>query len=162
MVKAVGPHPGDTHLPFAEGPRVGLHRFCSSGDPLLVFMTITREILAFWGMHLAGKIQNNHRADRSHCYLVCDITDRIREYACDFSLIAAPDGLGYFGYNQNYGAYFEIISYTKLVSGARKRNAAFSDKLGLPARTSRASSSQTGSQEQQAGPMSESRSTANG
>lgn len=74
-----------------------------------------------------------------YCYLICDITDRIREHARDFSLIESPDGMGYFGYNQHYRAYFEITSYTKLVSDARKRNAAFFNKLGLPARVAPAS-----------------------
>ena len=68
------------------------------------------------------------------CYLICDLTDRMRAHARDFSLIEAPDGMGYFGYNPNYRAYFEVISYTKMVSDARKRNAAFFNKLGLPAR----------------------------
>lgn len=97
-----------------------------------------------------------------YCYLICDITDRVREYARDFSLIAAPDGMGYFGYNQHYGAYFEIISYTKLVNDARKRNAAFFNKLGLPARTVRASSSQGEVQDQQTVPISDNGSIANG
>ena len=71
-----------------------------------------------------------------YCYLICDITAPIRENARDFSLVEAPDGMGYFGYNQHYRAYFEIISYTKLVRDAQKRNAAFFNKLGLPPRTS--------------------------
>lgn len=97
-----------------------------------------------------------------YCYLICDITDRVREYARDFSLVEAPDGMGYFGYNQHYGAYFEIISYTKLVSDARKRNAAFFNKLGLPARASRVASAQPTVQEEQAVPISDNGSTANG
>ena len=41
--------------------------------------------------------------------------------------------MGFFGYKQHYRAYFEVVSYTKLVSDARKRNAAFFNTLGLPA-----------------------------
>lgn len=42
------------------------------------------------------------------------------------------DGLGYFGYLDNFNIYFEVISFDQLLNAARERNAAFFDKLGLP------------------------------
>jgi len=33
-----------------------------------------------------------------------------------------------------YNAYFEVISYTKIWTDAKKRNAVLFDKLGLPSR----------------------------
>lgn len=44
---------------------------------------------------------------------------------------ASPDGLGYFGYNNQIGVYVEIISYEKLVGDAERRNQYFFHKLGL-------------------------------
>ena len=67
-----------------------------------------------------------------YCYLVCDITPRLVRWAENFELQGTPDGLGFFGYKRNFNAYCEVISYSKLVSDAEKRNKAFFDKLGLP------------------------------
>jgi len=33
-----------------------------------------------------------------------------------------PDNLGYYGYNETLNAYYEVISYAKLLSDAQKRN----------------------------------------
>jgi len=69
-----------------------------------------------------------------YCYIVCDITPKLKDWARLSELEVTPDGLGFFGYKRNYGAYFEVISYSKLVSDAEKRNQAFFEKLGLPKR----------------------------
>ena len=36
------------------------------------------------------------------------------------------------GYNENLNAYYEVISYTKLLSDAQKRNLVLFEKLNLP------------------------------
>ncbi|WP_284648476.1 hypothetical protein [Photobacterium damselae] len=41
------------------------------------------------------------------------------------------DHLGYFGYNKEYKAYIEVISFDRLLNMAKERNQAFFDKLGL-------------------------------
>ena len=33
-----------------------------------------------------------------------------------------PDNLGYYGYNETLNAYYEVISYAKLLADAKKRN----------------------------------------
>jgi hypothetical protein len=71
-----------------------------------------------------------------YCYVICDLTPKLREWASFADLRLTPDGLGFFGYNGNYGAYVEVISYGKIVTDARKRNQAFFSKLGLPDRIS--------------------------
>ena len=43
-----------------------------------------------------------------------------------------PDNLGYYGFNEALNAYYEVISYTKLLSDAQKRNRVLFDKLNLP------------------------------
>lgn len=67
-----------------------------------------------------------------YCYIVCDITDSIKRRCNLFGLTVSSDKMGYFGYNPNYKAYIEVISFDKLVDSAKKRNRAFFDKLGLP------------------------------
>ena len=49
-----------------------------------------------------------------------------------FELQDTPDNLGFFGYKRSFNAYFEVISYSKLVADAEKRNKVFFQKLGLP------------------------------
>jgi hypothetical protein len=44
----------------------------------------------------------------------------------------AADYQGYFGYNDNFKAYIEVISFDRLLNAARERNRAFFDKPGLP------------------------------
>ena len=67
-----------------------------------------------------------------YCYIICDLTPKLQEWARQFGLQGTPDALGFFGYNQNFNAYTEVISYNKLVVDAQKRNQAFFTKLGLP------------------------------
>lgn len=67
-----------------------------------------------------------------YVYIVCDLTSTLRRHARFASLGPTPDGLGFFGYNRELGAYIEIMSYDKLVSDAERRNAAHFEQLGIP------------------------------
>jgi hypothetical protein len=67
------------------------------------------------------------------CYIICDITPTIQERCALFNLKVTSDKLGYFGYNDNFNAYIEVISFDRLLNMAAERNKAFFDKLGLPA-----------------------------
>ena len=67
-----------------------------------------------------------------YVYIVCDLTDKINEFAkMTGSLSIAPDREGYFGYLKDYNAYVEIKSYKKVIIDARMRNQIFFKKLGL-------------------------------
>ena len=66
------------------------------------------------------------------CYAICDITPTIEKRCMVLGLTPTHDHLGYFGYNTNYRAYLEVISFDRLVNSAKERNKAFFDKLGLP------------------------------
>ena len=66
-----------------------------------------------------------------YIYIICDIVDKIREYASYSALSPSPDGEGYFGYNQGANAYIEIKSFKKVISDAKMRNNIFFKKLGL-------------------------------
>ena len=69
-----------------------------------------------------------------YCYVVCDMSSQLETWARLFELTKTPDAQGFFGYKKAFNAYFEVISYNKLVSDAKKRNAIFFEKLGLPPR----------------------------
>lgn len=66
-----------------------------------------------------------------YCYIVCDLTPKLRHFAENHDFTKAWDGQGYFGYNSARHAYVEIISFDKLIDDAEKRNLAFFEKLGL-------------------------------
>lgn len=66
------------------------------------------------------------------CYVICDITSSVEKRCKILGLRPTHDYGGYFGYNPNYRAYVEVISFDRLVNAAKERNKAFFDKLGLP------------------------------
>ena len=66
------------------------------------------------------------------CYVICDLTPTIVSRCKLHDAMPTSDNLGYFFYNKNYGAYVEVMSFDRLANGARERNKAFFDKLGLP------------------------------
>ena len=76
-------------------------------------------------------IPRNHDIP-AYCYIVCDLTSTMVKRCKNFSLTMTADGMGFFGYNPNYKAYIEVISFNQLVRAAKERNRAFFDKLGLP------------------------------
>jgi hypothetical protein len=68
------------------------------------------------------------------CYVICDLTPTIMD-RCLYrhNLTVTHDHMGYFGYMTNRKAYVEVISFDRLLNGAKERNRAFFEKLGLPA-----------------------------
>lgn len=66
-----------------------------------------------------------------YIYIVCDIEEKIKEFARLSSLAISPDREGYFGYNKDYNAYIEIKSFKKVIDDAKMRNQIFFKKLGL-------------------------------
>ncbi|HBF37021.1 MAG TPA: ATP-binding protein [Firmicutes bacterium] len=81
----------------------------------------------------AGRQIPESQSIPGYCYILCDITDSVKHRAKIHQLIKTSDSLGYFGYNPNFNAYIEVISFDRLVNAAKERNRAFFDKLGLPA-----------------------------
>lgn len=77
-------------------------------------------------------IPRNHDIP-AYCYVVCDLTSTMVKRCKNFSLTMTADGMGYFGYNPNYKAFIEVISFNQLVRAAKERNRAFFEKLGLSA-----------------------------
>lgn len=66
------------------------------------------------------------------CYILCDLTSSMLKRCKIHNLTRTSDGLGYFGYNDNFKSYIEVISFDRLVHAAKQRNRAFFDQLGLP------------------------------
>lgn len=66
-----------------------------------------------------------------YCYIVCDITNNVKNQIAMYDLISTIDGSGYFGYNKTLNAWIEVISFNKIIADAEKRNRIFFDKLGI-------------------------------
>lgn len=66
------------------------------------------------------------------CYVVADLTPTMIDRCKYAGLRPTHDGLGYFGFNEPYKAYIEVMNFDRLVNAATERNRAFFDKLGLP------------------------------
>jgi len=66
------------------------------------------------------------------CYVICDLTDKMRIHCLNSGLIPTADNLGFTGFNQYRHSYIEVISYNKLLSDAKKRNEILFDKLFSP------------------------------
>lgn len=45
-----------------------------------------------------------------YIYVVCDIVERIIEFANLYQLSISPDDEGYLGYNNSYNAYHNLVS----------------------------------------------------
>ena len=65
------------------------------------------------------------------CYVVCDLTPKLRKVLKDRDATIMPDGQGFYGYSRNYKAYYEVLDYGKVLRDAQRRNATLFDKLKL-------------------------------
>lgn len=70
------------------------------------------------------------------CYIICDITEKMRDHCMNANLLPTSDNIGFSGYNTGRHAFIEVISYNKLLSDAKKRNQIFFEKLFSPNITS--------------------------
>lgn len=66
------------------------------------------------------------------CFAICDMTPKMQFHCKNAGFQETPDGMGYYGYQSARNAYYEVISYSKLLADARKRNQILFDKLFSP------------------------------
>lgn len=67
----------------------------------------------------------------AYCYIICDLTPPVETRIQNMGARRTPDNLGYYGFNESLNAYYEIISYNKVVMDAKKRNRILFEKLNL-------------------------------
>lgn len=66
------------------------------------------------------------------CYAICDMSQKMEAHCKDAGLRMTPDGMGYYGYQPERNAYYEVITYPKLLADAKKRNSILFEKLFNP------------------------------
>ena len=98
-------------------------------DPVWQVLKYVRDIRS-------GKVKKDNGRDFGdmsrvsfYCYVIGDLTQSMKDSAEGRGLRQTQDRQGYYGYNETYGAYVEVISYDKLLKNARQRNQVFFDKL---------------------------------
>lgn len=67
----------------------------------------------------------------TNCYIVCDITPKLRDQLTDWGATATPDGQGFYGYHANHGMYYEVMDYDTVLANAESRNRMLFDRLNL-------------------------------
>lgn len=65
------------------------------------------------------------------CYVIGDLTREMKEKLEDSYFDTIDNGNKYFKYHDKHNAYFEFISFNKLVKDAKLRNKIFNKKLNL-------------------------------
>jgi hypothetical protein len=68
---------------------------------------------------------------RFYCYIICDITSPIKEFAENGNYAALQGEYGYYTYNRNHNSHVEIVAFDKIVVDAKQRHKAFFEKLGI-------------------------------
>lgn len=104
----------------------------SDKDPITQALSYLKRIREGTVTTSNGRPITNAEDIPGFCYILCDITPKIKEL-CEMSdLTISSDYMGYFGFHKKYKTYIEVISFDKLILSAKQRNRAFFDKLGLP------------------------------
>ena len=116
-----------TIIEFKKPNRGGLNR--PDTDPIRQVQRYIDEIRDGKQKKADGRPFGNVQNTAFYCYVIADLTDSMTAAAKGSSLIPTPDGDGFFGFNPNYNAYFEVISYDKLLRDATERNRILFDKL---------------------------------
>lgn len=125
------------HAPFGSLTIIELKRPMASSsvdnDPIKQVLGYLHKIREGKVTTANGRPISNSRDIPGFCYVVADLTPNVVTSCLDSDLTKTEDQIGYFGFHRNHNAYIEVISFDRLVRGARERNRAFFDKLGLPA-----------------------------
>ncbi|WP_066756291.1 ATP-binding protein [Crocinitomix algicola] len=100
-------------------------------NPITQLYNYVREIKKGKKLKADGRPYDINDSTRFYCYLICDINDKIKQYADDAALEKTYDGLGYYGYNKSINCIIDIIPFSQVLSNARKRNKILFHKLGI-------------------------------
>lgn len=103
-----------------------------SEDPVSQAYRMIRDVHAGKLKDRAGRlVRAASQTIPAYCYVVCDLTPALETRVQDMGGRRTPDNLGYYGFNETLNAYYEIISYQKILADAKKRNRILFEKLNL-------------------------------
>lgn len=127
----------DTRAPFQsvvviEFKRPGRDQYKESDNPIQQLFDYVEKIRGGSQVDKDGRPINLPANVPFYVYVVCDLTQDIHRFSKSAGLTISPDALGYFGFNQNYGCYVEVISFSKMLEDSKKRNRVMFERLNLP------------------------------
>ena len=121
-----------TSLTVIEFKRPMRDDYTDDDNPLKQVVKTVREIRAGSKLDANGRpISVASPEIPTNCYIVCDITPKLKEQLQDWDATPTPDGQGYYGYHRNHRLYFEVMSYSKVLTDAERRNRAMFERLNL-------------------------------
>lgn len=102
-------------------------------DPVSQVYRLVREIREGKIKDKSGQyIRPANTSIPAYCYIICDLPPPVEIRIQNMGARKTPDNLGYYGFNEALNAYYEIISYRKLLDDAKKRNRVLFERLNLP------------------------------
>ncbi len=79
-----------------------------------------------------GRIIHVGENTKFYLYAICDVTPNLESVLRHGGIFKkTPDRLGYYGYNDSYNAYVEVLPFDKMINDSQKRNRVLFEKLGL-------------------------------
>lgn len=120
-------------LGIVEFKRPGRDDYTLEKNPVQQIIDIARKIRdAKQVESITGQVQAISGSVRFYGYVICDVLGSLRPIIEDTHRMEhTPDGIGYYAFHDNLNLLIEVIPYSKIVSDAERRNAAFFTKLGM-------------------------------
>ncbi|WP_373476477.1 hypothetical protein [Sphingorhabdus sp.] len=123
----------DQPIVIVEFKRPARTEYSDDENPIKQIYDYIRELREHKVTDNNGKLITQIGADTPFfCYLICDITPRLKAILEDYKINQTlPGGRGFFGYNDTRRAYVEVLQYGQIVKDARLRHEAFFKELGI-------------------------------
>ena len=116
---------------IVEFKRPGLSTYTDNQNPINQVYGYIETLRSGKGYGKGNRRVGVPTAANFFCYIVCDPCPKIEKFAYNAAFKELLGGGGYYGYNSQYSAYVEVVSYEKLLSDAQKRNKVLFERLGL-------------------------------
>lgn len=117
-------------ITLIEFKRPGRDDYTSDDNPYTQAISYIEDIRDGSAKFRDGRPINDLRDVRFFVYLIVDRSKTLHKVLSAWGFHETSDGRGYFKHNDR--AYFEVITYEKLIDDAILRHKAFFDKLHLP------------------------------
>lgn len=105
--------------------------YTAEENPITQIYGYIETIRAGKALDRKGRPVNIPQGTPFFAYIICDITPSLIMQAKSAGLRETADARGFFGYNDPFGVYVDIVSFDKLIDDAKRRNAILFDKLGV-------------------------------
>lgn len=120
-------------LGIVEFKRPGRQDYSLNKNPIQQIIDTARRIRDGQQVEtLTGNIEAISKDVRMYGYAICDVVGPLKGIIEDtYRMRHTPDGVGYYIFHEPLNLLIEVIPYSKIVSDAKRRNAAFFKKLGI-------------------------------